>query len=328
MTIDRRTLLGTALALPVAAASQGAQAQAGPQGGMTPWPPAEHFRLWPGKAPGAPARLPTPKPEMSGDPKRPELWMRGTADPIVAVYRPARPNGRAVLSIPGGGYGFVSLENEGIDVASVLNPLGVTVFVLSYRLPGDGWANRADVPLQDAQRAMRLIRTNAGRYGIDPAKLGVLGFSAGGHLAASLTVGHGDQVYVPMDAADRQSARPDYTGLVYAVTSLSAPGLHSRSGNMLMGPDPSEEVLRRYNTPPRVTRETPPLFLAHAIDDPLVPLEQSLDMLAAARAAKVPVEVHFYEKGGHGFGAKHLPESAPGRGWLELYDTWVRTHVS
>ncbi|MFV0624566.1 alpha/beta hydrolase [Sphingomonas sp. ac-8] len=324
MTFDRRTLLGTALALPVAAAT-GAEAQ--PRGGMTPWPPAEHFRLWPGKAPGAPARLPTPRPEMSGDPKRPELWMRGTADPIVAVYRPARPDGRAVLSIPGGGYGFVSLENEGIDVASVLNPLGITVFVLSYRLPGDGWADRADVPLQDAQRAMRLIRANAVRYGIDAAKLGVLGFSAGGHLAAALTVGHDDRVYAPIDAADRQSARPAWSGLVYAVTSLSKPGLRSGSADNLLGPDPTPETRRRYDTPDRVTTGTPPLFLVHAMDDPLVPLEQSLDLLAAARAAKVPVEAHFYEKGGHGFGAKHLPESAPGRGWPELYDTWVRTHL-
>jgi acetyl esterase/lipase len=325
MTIDRRTLLGTALALPVAAASQGAQAQA--RGGMTAWPPAEHFRLWPGKVPGAPAKLPTPKPEMSGDPARPELWMRGTADPLFAVYRAAQPDGRAVLSIPGGGYGFVSLENEGIDVASVLNPLGVTVFVLSYRLPGDGWANRADVPLQDAQRAMRLIRANAGRYGIDPTKLGVVGFSAGGHLAASLTVGHGDRVYAPVDAADRQSARPDYSGLIYPVTSLSTPGTHSGSANNLLGPTPTEETRRRYDTPRRITNETPPLFLAHAIDDRLVPLEQSLDVLAAARAAKVPVEVHFYDMGGHGFGAKHLPETATGSGWLALYDKWVRTHL-
>lgn len=326
MTIDRRTLLGTALALPVAAAaSQGAQAQA--RTGMTPWPPAEHFRLWPGKAPGAPAKLPTPRPEMSGNPAQPELWMRGTADPIVAVYRPERPDGRAVLSIPGGGYGFVSLENEGIDVASVLNPLGITVFVLSYRLPGDGWANRADVPLQDAQRAMRLIRANAGRYGIDPAKLGVLGFSAGGHLAASLTVGHDDRIYTPVDAADRQSARPAYSGLVYPVTSLSRPGTHSGSGNNLLGPNPDEATRRRYDTPPRITGATPPLFLVHAIDDPLVPLEQSLDVLAAARAAKVPVEVHFFEKGGHGFGAKHLPETAPGRGWLRLFDLWMQPHL-
>ncbi|MFZ3483191.1 alpha/beta hydrolase [Sphingomonas sp. 3-13AW] len=327
MTINRRTLLGTALALPVAAAaSQGAGAQSLP--GVATWPPAEHFRLWPGKAPGAPAKLPTPRPEKGGNPASPELWMRGTADPIVAVYRPERPDGRAVLSIPGGGYGFVSLENEGIDVASVLNPLGITVFVLSYRLPGDGWANRADVPLQDAQRAMRLIRANAGRYGIDPAKLGVLGFSAGGHLAASLTVGHDDRVYSPLDAADSQSARPAYSGLVYPVTSLSSKTAHSGSAKTLLGPNPTDATVRRYDTPPRITAATPPLFIVHAIDDPIVPLEQSLDVLAAARAAKVPVEVHFYEKGGHGFGAKHLPEAAPGRGWLALFDLWTLTHLN
>ena len=226
--IDRRSLIGAMATVPLAtrAVAQGAP---NAPAAMTPWPPAEHFPLWPGRPPGARATLPTPNPSMNGPAGRRELWLRGTANPIVAVFRPERPDGRAVLTIPGGGYGFVSIQNEGIDVAKTLNPHGITVFALSYRLPSEGWDDQANVPLQDAQRAMRLIRAHAARYGIDPAKLGIVGFSAGGHLAASLTVGYDDKVYNPVDAADRQSAKPRFSGLVYPVASLSTPNTHPGS---------------------------------------------------------------------------------------------------
>ena len=260
---------------------------------------------------------------MNGPAGRQELWLRGTADPIVAVFRPERPDGRAVLTIPGGGYGFVSIQNEGIDVAKTLNPHGITVFALSYRLPSEGWDDQANVPLQDAQRAMRLIRANASRYGIDPAKLGIVGFSAGGHLAASLTVGYDDKVYMPVDAADRQSARPRFSGLVYPVASLSTPNTHPGSRDNLLGPNPDPATKARYDTPRRIDASTPPLFLVHAVDDGLVPLDQSIDVLTQARAAKVPVEAHFFEKGGHGFGAMSAPEGSPNRLWPDLFDRWI-----
>jgi len=320
--IDRRSVIGAMAAVPLAtrAAAQGA-ATAGTA--MTPWPPAEHFSLWPGRPPGARATLPKPSPSMNGPAGRQELWLRGTADPIVAVYRPERPDGRAVLTIPGGGYGFVSIQNEGIDVARTLNPHGITVFALSYRLPSEGWDDQADVPLQDAQRAMRLIRANAARYGIDPAKLGIVGFSAGGHLAASLTVGYDDKVYTAVDAADRQSARPRFSGLVYPVASLSTPTTHAGSRDNLLGPNPDAATKARYDTPRRITANTPPLFLVHAVDDGLVPLDQSIDVLTQARAAKVPVEAHFFERGGHGFGAMSAAEDNPARLWPDLFDRWI-----
>ncbi|PAX09652.1 alpha/beta hydrolase [Sphingomonas lenta] len=317
--IDRRTLLGATAALPFASPARA-------QGASPAWPPAEHFKLWPGRPPGAGARLPAPRP---GDPRSErELWLTGVAEPVVGVYRPARPDGRAVLSIPGGGYRFVSIENEGINVARALNPAGITVFALAYRLPGEGWADRADVPLQDAQRAMRLIRADARRYGVDPAGLGVLGFSAGGHLAASLTVGHDDRVYRPLDAADRQSARPAYSGLVYPVTSLTTLSAHRGSSDSLIGPTPDPAIAARYDTPRRVTAATPPLFMVHAMDDTVVPVEQVLDMVAAARAAKVPVETHLFDRGGHGFGALNAPERSPARLWTELFERWTRDAVS
>jgi acetyl esterase/lipase len=219
MTFDRRTLITLPIAAglaPAAFAKGGAQTAPGqPRGSELPiWPPAERFALWPGIPPGAPNPLPIPHPSM---PRYPDGYrdfqMRGVVRPEVGVFRPTRPDGRAVLIVPGGGYSITSLRNEGIDVARALNAFGITGFVLSYRLPGEGWADRADVPLADAQRAMRLIRANARAYGIRAEKLGVLGFSAGGHLAGSLTVLSDFNAYRPVDAADRHSARPPSAGL-------------------------------------------------------------------------------------------------------------------
>ncbi len=248
---------------------------------------------------------------MSGAPPRRELHLRGVVDPVVGVYRPANPDGRALLSIPGGGYRFISVENEGINVAKTFNPLGITVYVLGYRLPGEGWADPQDVPLQDAQRAMRLIRARATRDGIDPAKLGVVGFSAGGFLAASLAVAHADPVYAKVDAADEGSAAPAFAGLVYPVIGVD----HMRVGKNGAG---------RFSPDRRVRPDTPPVFIAHALDDPIVPAANPLSMMAACQAAKVPVEAHFFQEGGHGFGPAYLPPELPGSNWPVLFDRWTK----
>jgi acetyl esterase/lipase len=317
--IGRRSLMAGAFgALLVASAD--AQQWGDPPTSYTPgpgqpaWPPAEHFPLWPGRAPGAPEPLPILAPTMNGPHDRRELWLRGVAEPMVAVFRPARPDGRALLVIPGGGYGFVSVHNEGIDVASTLTPQGITCFVLAYRLPGEGWTSRADVPLQDAQRAMRLIRARAATWGVDPAKLGLIGFSAGGHLGGALAVGHDDPVYAPVDEADRLPARPAYAGLAYPAIGGFAP---------FWGDSPSAEIRSRYTIVPRIGPQTPPLFLVHAMNDPVVPIQNSLDLIAAARTNHVPVEAHLFERGGHGFGALHLPEASSGRMWPELFARWT-----
>ena len=328
--IDRRTLIAAAITAPVATAPVAAAPAAAfiPAPAIpladaaTLWPPREHLALWPGTAPGTPARLPTYAPTTQGGSGAPELRLRGIATPLVGVYRPERPDGRAVLVIPGGGYGFVAIENEGLGSARALNPAGITVFVLAYRLPGEGWCNRADVPLQDAQRAMRLIRAAAARFGIAPAMLGVLGFSAGGHLAAALTVGHADRVYAPVDAADAQSARPAHAGLIYPVTSLATPSTHRGSSDALLGPAPAAATIARYDTPRRLTAATPPLFVVHSMDDTTVPVEQSLDLITAARTAKVTVEAHLFERGGHGYGPLKAPADAPHHLWPSLYDRW------
>lgn len=328
-TIDRRTFIGGAAALGLTNAGQ-AMAQITPPKIFVPappWPPREHFMLWPDLPPGTPPGIPrsnVPVPLPLGTPQR---WEKGIRYPYVGVFRPVRPDGRAVLVMPGGGYVFVSLINEGVNVARALNPLGITVFVLAYRLPGEGWLNRTEVALQDAQRAMRLIRSRAADFRIDPAKLGICGFSAGGHLGGTLTVGHDDPVYRPVDDADRLSARPAFSGLIYPVTQFASAGPNSRSGPNLLGPAPQPGAAARLDVLARASAAMPPLFLVHAMDDGTVPVSQSIALMEAARRHRVPVEAHFLERGGHGFGALNLPATSPGAKWLDWFAAWIKTHV-
>jgi acetyl esterase/lipase len=334
MEIGRRALMGGALGIGVAAAAGGSASAQGWGDPATPaqgdpeapyWPARERFPLWPGSPPGAPKTAPVPNPTMNGPKGSRELWLRGVATPEVHVFRPARPDGSALLSLPGGGYQFLSVQNEGLDVAQRFNAYGTTVFVLAYRLPGEGWANRHYVPLADAQRAMRLIRARAADFRIDPARLGVVGFSAGGHLAADLAAAYDEQAYKPLDAADRQSARPAYAGLVYPVTTLRPRGTHGGSMTTLLGENAPAALIDARSPVLHVTKETPPAFLVHSIDDPVVPLENSLDWIAASRAAGIPVEAHLFTSGGHGYGL-HLPQDMPGSRWPELFHLWLRKH--
>lgn len=320
MTFDRRSLLALPL---VAGLVRSAAAQTRPAPGIPSWPPRESVALWPGLPPGAPNPLPRLAPEITNGPNGyHDIWMRGTSRPDFGVFRAPRPDGRAVLVIPGGGYGFVSLRGEGLDVAQALNRQGITVFVLNYRLPAEGWADRANTPLADAQRAMRLIRANARYYRIDPARLGVLGFSAGGHLAGSLVVHHALDVYRPVDAADRQSARPAVGGLMYAVSNMDPGRSHGGSRANLLGPNPDPAMQIRYAIDRQLRPGAPPLFLVHAEDDTTVPVANSIDTLAAARRADIPVEAHILQRGGHGFGTR-LPATAPGSLWPDLFGRWL-----
>jgi acetyl esterase/lipase len=330
--IDRRALIGAALGPGLlAASSASAQGWGDPP---TPaegdpeapaWPAAERYPLWPKGPPGAPARLPAIDWTMNGPKGSRQLWIRGVPFPELHVFRPARPNGSALLALPGGGYGFLSVENEGIDVAQRFTGSGATVFVLTYRLPGEGWANRHLAPLSDAQRAMRLIRSRAHDFWVDPARIGIIGFSAGGHLAADLATAFDARVYAPVDAADAQSARPAFAGLIYPVTSLQPRIAHSGSMANLLGPDPTPERVAARSPVLHVAAETPPCFLVHAVDDNTVPLANSLEWIEACRQAKVPVEAHIFESGGHGFGL-HLPPDMSGSKWPDLFAIWMKQH--
>lgn len=284
----------------------------------------ETIDIWPGRAPGAPGKMPVRKIEQrSDDPTFNDRWITGVDRPTLSVRRPANPNGAAVMLIPGGGYGFLSWDNEGEEQARWLNGRGVTCFILTYRLPGEGWANRASVPLSDAQRAMRLIRANAAAFGVDASRVSVMGFSAGGHLAGSLATRHAEPSYTPVDAADRLSARPDLVALIYPVISMVAPFTHVRSRDALLGAGSIEAQQRIASIEHGVSADTPPAFLVHASDDGLVPITNSLALYQAMLAAQRPVELHAFDQGGHGFGVR-LPKTVPASAWPELLIAYMR----
>ena len=318
MSLDRRTALGLAAlaALPRPAVMTPVSSQTAPPD------PVETIRLWPGAAPGG-ARV-TVEPqvtERSTDPAFHDRFARYTTDPILTVVRPARPNGASLLLIPGGGYKWAVIDKEGLDCARVFAAAGVTCFVLRYRLPGDGWAAGPDAPLQDAQRALRLVRARAAADGLDPARVAVLGASAGGHLAGMLTA-RADATYAAVDAADAVSFRPDLSILLYPVATMADPHVHAGSRRELLGETPSAEAIERYSLERMDWRGAPPVFLLHAMDDAAVPVENSLQLLTALRAAGVAAEAHLFEEGGHGFGIR-LIEGRPAAVWPALALAWA-----
>ena len=324
--IDRRLFLAGAGGLAASLGLAGAHAAAAPPPAAprsipAAWHQAPMIPLWPDGPPGGGFRaIPLPMADA------PPVFLHNIERPFVRVFRPAKSNGRAMLVIPGGAYFFVSIDNEGAEMAAALTGLGYTVFVLVYRLPGEGWSQRADVPLQDAQRAMRVVRSQAGALGYAPGQVSALGFSAGGHLAATLATDFAQPVYPARDAIDRLDARPSATGLIYPVISMAPPVTHAESRARLLGPAPSAAEVARRSPAAHVSSQTPPVFLMHALDDPAVPPENSLEMLQALRAAKGPVEAHFFEEGGHGFGLG--PATLPVHQWPGLFAAFLDRHAA
>jgi acetyl esterase/lipase len=326
MTIDRRTALIGTLALGLAAKA-GAQTRppVTPESDhMTAPDPTETIDLWPNGAPGSPAALPieTVK-ERSTDPAYNDRYVFGISRPRMAVFRPARPNGAAVMITPGGGYNWVVVDKEGYELARWLAERGVTAFVLFYRLPQEGWAAGPDTPLQDSQRAMRLIRHRAAAYGVDPKRVCAMGFSAGGHVCADLLARFAGRVYKPVDAADRLSARPDLAAPIYPVVSMSIPTAHGGSRKNLIGDEPSPEQERAHSPHLNIPADAPPTFLLHAEDDGSVPVENTLLLRKALLQRKVPVETHLFADGGHGFGLR-LARGKSVEGWQEIFWAWAR----
>lgn len=323
MDMERRTLLGLAAGAGIALSVKGARAQTIADGGRAgPADPTEIIRLWPDGAPGGEGVTVTPiVPERSTDPAFHDRYAQYTTDPILTVFRPERPNGSAMLLIPGGGYRWAVLDKEGYDVARVFAASGTTCFVLRYRLPADGWAAGADAPLQDAQRAIRLIRSRAADYGVDPKKIVVLGASAGGHLAG-LASARTDATYAATDAADALSLRPDLTVLMYPVATMAAPYVHAGSRTHLLGETPSPERIAAYSLERMNWRGAAPVLLLHAIDDASVPVENSLQLLTTLKATAVPTEAHLFQEGGHGFGVR-LIQGKPAQVWPELVRAWA-----
>ena len=233
--------------------------------------------------------------------KRDKDWITKVTIPGIIPYfaNKAIANGTAVIICPGGGYTGLSMVNEGSTIAAAFNKIGVTAFILKYRLPSDSiMVDKTIGPLQDALRAIQLVRQNAAAWGIDPNKVGIIGFSAGGHLASTVITHFAQQV---IDNKDNTNLRPDFGILLYPVISFG-PWAHTGSKESLVGKHPSPEIADLYSNEKQVTANTPPAFLVHAEDDDLVPVQNSLLFYEAMVQNKVKGELHIFPKGGHGFG--------------------------
>jgi len=265
---------------------------------------AEGIRLWEGPAPLA-----------QGETEK--------DIPTLTIYRPeaGKANGCAMVVCPGGGYGGLAVDHEGKQIGEWLSSLGVTAFELHYRLA----PYKHPVPMIDVQRAIRTVRAKAGEYGVDPKRVGIIGFSAGGHLASTAATHFDEMVEVEiMDDVDKQSARPDFAVLCYPVISMEVGTTHGGSRKNLLGENPDPKLVEHMSNDRAVTKETPPIFLFHTAEDAAVLPENSILFFAACRKAGVPCEMHVFEKGRHGVGlAQDDPEL---KEWPGLCERWLRSH--
>ena len=278
-----------------------------------PSPGHEQVPIWPGAVPDA---LPDPKPESIGPPAGREWWPRANdvSRPTMTVYAAKGGNTSvAMVVFPGGGYQFLAMDSEGTEICDWLTARGITCVLLKYRVPdsgptmknGKGYYPRVQTALQDAQRTLGLVRQHAAEWQVDSHKVGVIGFSAGGHLAAAISTNFTQRTYPPVDAADALSCRPDFAIVVYP-GHLWTPGT-----DLILRPDI------------RVRADTPPTFLLHAEDDPVDPVKHSLTYYVALLKAGVPTEMHLYAQGGHAFGVR--TSKLPLTRWPQLVETWLET---
>ena len=280
-----------------------------------PSPGQTQVPIWPGAVPDA---VPVAGPEDTGTVKdplvagRPWVQVGKVSKPTMTVYSPKGKNtGAAVVVFPGGGYWTLAIDLEGTEVCDWLTSRGITCVLLKYRVPGEGLFPRSGpypkspMALEDAQRTLGLVRFHAAEWHVDPHKIGVLGFSAGGHLVAAMSTHFKQRLYPAVDAADQESCRPDFAVAIY-------PGHLSLVANSL-----------RLNPDIHVTRQTPPTFLLQNEDDPVDRVEHSLSYYAALKKAGVPVEMHLYAQGGHAFGLRRT--ELPITGWPQLVETWLGT---
>lgn len=279
------------------------------------WQPAPGhttLALWPNGAPGA---APNPAAEIDTTTAKdamvagkPVIRLGDVSTPTLTLYAPTGNNrGAAIVVFPGGGYRILAIDLEGTEVCDWLNSAGISCILVKYRVPDSGPYPKSAAALQDAQRALGMVRAHAAEWHIDPHRVGVLGFSAGAHLAAALSTHFDDRLYPPIDAADRLSCRPDFAVIVY-------PGYLALTRK---SPAPNPDI--------PVTAQTPPSFLVQAEDDP-VWVENALVYFQALKNAKVPAELHIYAQGGHGYGLRRTP--LPVTTWPQSVETWLHTiHV-
>jgi acetyl esterase/lipase len=242
---------------------------------------------------------------------------RGVTAPTLEVYLPEKDKatGTAVVICPGGGYSVVVYQGEGISTAKEFAKNGIAAFVLKYRLPDDStMVDKSIGPLQDAQQAIKVVRENAAKWGINPGKIGIIGFSAGGHLASTEATHYSKAL---IENSNNTSLRPDFQILVYPVISMQDALTHKDSRTQLLGKNPSKETIDLYSNELQINENTPPAYLTHAADDNLVDVDNSISYFERLRHSKVPVEMHIYPKGGHGFVFRH-------EGWMEPLFKWIK----
>lgn len=259
------------------------------------------IKLWENGAPGEPAT----KPE---------------DEPVLFASKPAKANGTAVVVLPGGGYGHLAMDHEGSQIADWLNSMGVTAFVLKYRMSANKHLH--PIPMMDGQRAIRYVRAHAKEWGVDPSKIGVMGFSAGGHLASTLATHFDAGKADAPDSIDHASSRPDFLILCYPVISLTESYTHGGSRKNLLGDNPDPALVRNLSNETQVTQETPPTFIFQTSEDKAVPAENCIAFYLALHKAGVPAEMHVFQTGPHG---KGLAQDIPGtRMWPDLCKEWLK----
>jgi acetyl esterase/lipase len=300
MNIERRLLLGAAMFM---AASGRTHAGNAP----------ESIELWPGSPPGGPGPSGPENVSAKGS-------VTNVSRPRLIAYRPLRPNGTAAIVIAGGGYAHIEAGHESTPACQWLQSLGVTAFELIYRLPQDGWPPVA--PFQDGQRAMRIVRSRAAAYSADPARIGIVGFSAGAHLAGMTSVRPDGALYPRVDAVDDAAARPDFAGLLYPVLTMMPPFDQTHARREILGSHPAAAESEAWSVERHVDGRAPPMFLAQSVDDPIAPVENSLLMFGALRAAGVAAELHVFQSGGHGWGMGQAGTEP--HAWPELFAAWAR----
>ncbi|MDO3693275.1 prolyl oligopeptidase family serine peptidase [Wenyingzhuangia sp. chi5] len=248
--------------------------------------------------------------------------IRKVTDPTITPYivDNGSDENTAVIICPGGGYSVLSFDKEGIEIAKYFNSIGISAFVLKYRLPTDIIMKDKTIgPLQDAQEAIRTVRRNAKEWNINPNKIGVIGFSAGGHLASTLSTHYNDEVY----KSDKTSARPDFSILIYPVISMEDGITHNGSKVNLIGKEATADLIQKYSNEKQIDANTPPTFLIHATDDHAVPVENSINYYLKLKENKVRAEMHIYENGGHGFGLGRVGTSLD---WSKSLTTWLKVN--
>jgi acetyl esterase/lipase len=278
------------------------------------------LKLWPDGIPGSKTDLSYVEKITITDGRITRCEKVVTPDLTIFLPSPEKANGAAVLICPGGGYGVLAFDHEGNAIARWLNDNGIAGIILKYRLPSDQiMIDKSIGPLQDAQEAMRVIRRNAAEWKINPKKIGVIGFSAGGHLASTISTHYAEKVY---DVKDNISAKPDFSLLIYPVISLDTTITHRGTRNNLLGLKPDPKQVQRFSNELQINAETPPAFLVHSSDDKAVPAMNSIVYFRGLQKNNIPAELHIFQKGGHGYGLS--PNGGTESSWPDLCIRWLK----